>query len=109
VLKKIEGASRVTAVEVENFATGEVNKVRAEIVLVRIGVEPNSELFRDSLDLDDRGYIKVDASCRTSLEGIYAAGDVANPVSPTLITAAGMGSTAAKAAYLFIKTQQSEV
>jgi thioredoxin reductase (NADPH) len=109
VLEKIEGGSRVTGVEIRNTSTGEVSRLPADIVLVRIGVEPNSQLVSGILDVDEHGYVVVDASGRTSVEGIYAAGDVANPVSPTLNTAAGTGATAAKSAYILIKTEQNGV
>jgi thioredoxin reductase (NADPH) len=94
---KITGGHEVSAVEVTDVASGLVRQLPADAVLVRIGVEPNSELVRGIVDLDAKGYVAVDALCESSTEGIFAVGDVANPVSPTLSTAAGTGATAAKA------------
>lgn len=102
VVRRIKGESNVTGVEVEDLGSGRSSHHAADIVLIRIGVEPNSEFVRDVVAVDDRGYIAVDAQCRTNLAGVYAAGDVANPSSPTLSTAAGMGATAAKSAYILI-------
>lgn len=92
----IVGNERVTAVGVADLATGTTARIDAEHVLIRIGVEPNSSLFRGQIDLDERGYILVGADCSTSAEGVFAVGDVACPASPTIATAVGMGSTVAK-------------
>jgi thioredoxin reductase (NADPH) len=104
VVKGIEGDANVTGVEVEDVSSGRPSQHSADIVLIRIGVEPNSEFVRNVVALDDRGYIEVGSTGRTNVAGIYAAGDVANPSSPTLSTASGMGATAAKAAYILIKS-----
>lgn len=96
VVKRIEGTDRVEAVAVENLKTGTIEQVPAGIVLVRIGVEPNTDFLPAAIELDRRGYVKIDHLCRTSADRIYAVGDVANPVSPTVSTAVGMGATAVK-------------
>ncbi|QQS42728.1 MAG: FAD-dependent oxidoreductase [Acidobacteriota bacterium] len=71
-------------------------------LIFRIGVRPNSELVQHLVATDSRGYIRIDSSCRTDQEGIYAVGDVANPVSPTISSASGMGATAAKAVFSWL-------
>ena len=71
-------------------------QIEMDYLLIRIGVTPNSELFSEQVECDELGYILVDSNCRSSNPHIYAVGDVANPVSPTISTAVGMGSTAAK-------------
>lgn len=65
--------------------------------VIRIGVVPNSEILAGIADLDDQAYVKVDHLGRTSFDGIYAIGDVAGPVSPTIASAAGSAATAVKA------------
>ena len=61
-----------------------------------IGHKPNTEIFAGQIDLDEQGYIKVDApSTRTSIEGVFAAGDVADPTYQQAISAAGTGCRAA--------------
>jgi thioredoxin reductase (NADPH) len=65
-------------------------------VLVRIGVEPNSDLFRGQLQLDEKGYIVVTSQQETNIANVFAIGDVSNPLAPTISGAAGAGATAAK-------------
>jgi thioredoxin reductase (NADPH) len=65
-------------------------------VVVRIGVEPNTELFRDQLQLDDEGYVTVTSQHETNVVNVFAIGDVSNPLAPTIGSAAGSGATAAK-------------
>ena len=92
---KIAGSNAVEYVEIEN-EDGRVVRIIADAVLIRIGVEPNSELVRSSLKVDAAGYIVVDSQCQTSASGVFAIGDIAEPGSPTISTAVGMGATAAK-------------
>lgn len=96
VLTAIRGRERVERVEVEDLKTGDRTVIPVDAVLIRIGVQPNTELFRGQLKTDDAGYILVDAEGKTSAPGVYAIGDVANPISPTISTAVGTGATAAK-------------
>ncbi|PYT00526.1 MAG: hypothetical protein DMF63_08145 [Acidobacteria bacterium] len=95
VVTEIAGDSSVQRIATTNSA-GESKFVLADAVLIRIGVEPNSEIVRGLVDLDDTGYIKVDHTGRTSAENVYAVGDIANGHSPTLITAAGTAVSAVK-------------
>jgi thioredoxin reductase (NADPH) len=97
-LTLIDGRDAVEAVQIENTVTGELSRVPADAVLIRIGVEPNTELFRGQVDLDEKGYIVVDHNSATSAEGVFAIGDAANPTAPTIAAAMGQASIAAKAA-----------
>lgn len=72
------------------------NRIAVNGLIVRIGVEPNSELVTGQLDLDADGYVVVDSQCRTSAKNVFAIGDVANPVAPTIASATGMAATAIK-------------
>ncbi|MGD9562721.1 MAG: NAD(P)/FAD-dependent oxidoreductase [Pyrinomonadaceae bacterium] len=91
---RIIGEERVEALEFIDRETKGHGTVLVDAVLLRIGVEPNSGLISDSSDLGPAGYV----STRPSGEpGIYAAGDVANRIAPTIAAAAGTGSSAAKA------------
>lgn len=102
VVRKISGDDEIENVEIENLETGETRSIEAGAVLVRIGVAPNTENFRKKINLDENGYIITNHACETNLEGIYVAGDVANPVSPTVSTAVGTGATAAKSIYAWL-------
>ena len=97
-VSKISGSNAVEYVEVI-AADGRTISIHTDAVLIRIGVEPNSDLVRSSLRVDAGGYVMVDSQCRTSVPGIFAIGDVAEPDSPTISTAVGMGATAAKSIF----------
>ena len=71
-------------------------RVAVRGVVVRVGVEPNTELFRGQLERDARGYVVVGAAQETSAEMVFAVGDVSNPLAPTVSGACGAGATAAK-------------
>lgn len=92
----ITGDEQVTGVELRNLISNEISTVATQKILIRIGVIPNTELFVDQIDLDRNGYVNALPNCSTSASGIYAAGDVASPLAPTISSAAGMGATAAK-------------
>ncbi len=81
---------------VEVVGTEGSGLLKGDLLLIRIGFKPNSELLRGLVELDVSGYVQVDVNSETSIPMIYACGDVANPISPTISTAAGMGATAAK-------------
>jgi len=97
IVREIIGNDRLKSVEVVNTETDQAEVLDVDFVLVRIGVEPNTELLRGKINLDDKGYVLIDSNCETSSAGVFAVGDAANPISPTLSTAAGTGATAAKA------------
>ena len=87
---KLEGSEELSEVILEDNETLVRTKLRAEALIFRIGVTPNSSQVQGELETDSSGYIQVDSQCRTSLPGIYAVGDVANPTSPTIASATGM-------------------
>ncbi len=95
-IKTISGVDQVSEVEILNSGSGKASTHPTDKVLIRIGVAPNTRLFYGVIDLDKDGYIKVGADCSTNVADIFAVGDVANPLSPTIATAVGMGATAAK-------------
>ncbi|MEQ1607058.1 MAG: FAD-dependent oxidoreductase [Pyrinomonadaceae bacterium] len=98
VVTAILGCENVTGIELRDAKTSESSQLSADAMLIRIGVAPNNELFHGQLAVDENGYIKVDSTCATNIEDVFAIGDVANPIAPTICSAAGMGATAAKAA-----------
>src|SRR5262249_9370029 len=86
---------RVEGVRLKNVKTHEEHTLPARGVFLAIGHTPNTELFRGQLDLDDKGYIRLGVGTRTSVEGVFAAGDVADHVYRQAVTAAGPGCMAA--------------
>jgi thioredoxin reductase (NADPH) len=75
-------------------------------VVIRIGVEPNTEIFSGQLELDAKGYAVVTSRQETSVPNVFAIGDVSNPLAPTINGAAGAGTTAAKVIASRLNSQQ---
>ena len=96
---RIIGKENVEAVELTHLISGEISELQTDAVLIRIGVEPNTELFRGQIGLEQGGYITIDANCATSIPGIFAVGDVAKPLAPTISVAVGDGAAAVKAIF----------
>jgi len=95
-LERILGGDRVESAEILRAGALKAMRVAVRGVVVRIGVEPNTELFGGQLQTDERGYVVVTAEQETSAEMVFAVGDVSNPLAPTISGAAGAGATAAK-------------
>lgn len=101
-VEEILGGERVEGVKLKKSVSGETFDLPVDAILIRIGVEPNTEGFRGKLAIDRDGYVEVDRNCRTSVAGVFAVGDAANPLAPTVSTAAGMGATAAKTVFSWL-------
>ncbi len=90
---------KVTAIRVKDRLTNEERELALNGIFVQIGLAANSLPFRDALDTTPMGEIKTDASCRTSLPGVYAAGDVSAVPYKQIIIAMGEGAKAALSAF----------
>lgn len=95
VLEEVEGDQKVTGVKIKNTQTEEISQLPIDGVFIAIGHRPNTEFLKGQLDLDDKGYIIVHEETRTSKEGVYVAGDVADQRYRQAVTAAGAGCKAA--------------
>ena len=96
ILGHSEPIKKVTGVRLRNLVSGEQNDLALDGVFIAIGHKPNSDLFKGVLDMDDVGYLKVQpGSTKTNIDGIFAAGDVADSVYRQAISAAGTGCMAA--------------
>ncbi|HEU4836757.1 MAG TPA: FAD-dependent oxidoreductase [Pyrinomonadaceae bacterium] len=96
VLTRIMGNERVEAVEIHRKQGLKPFQLAVRGVLIRIGVEPNTGLFREQLETDETGYVVVNSQQETNVPMVFAVGDVSNPVAPTISSATGAGATAAK-------------
>jgi thioredoxin reductase (NADPH) len=95
-VQEVLGDEFVTGLRVENLKTGVISTLPVEALFVAIGHQPNTDLFRGQLDLDDVGYLKVEAgTTRTRVPGVFACGDAMDPTYRQAVTAAGTGCMAA--------------
>lgn len=95
VVSDIGGNKKINSISVRNLKTGEERKIPVGGLFVAIGHEPNTSIFKGQLELDDRGYIVLTKNTRTSIEGVFAAGDVHDYRYRQAITAGGFGCMAA--------------
>lgn len=107
VIEEVRGDNVVTSIMVKNIKTNEVQEMPMDGVFVAIGHKPNTDLFKGQLDLNEVGYIQTEkASTYTSVEGVFAAGDVQDPTYRQAITAAGTGCMAAIDAERWLENQE---
>ncbi len=97
---KIEGdGQRVVALHKRDRASEQMERIEIDGIFVQIGLTPNSSLFKEVVELNSMGEIVTDKSCRTSVEGIYAAGDVSDVAYKQIIISMGEGAVAALSAF----------
>jgi len=99
---EITGDTFVKSVKIKNLKTNEVEDFSTSGVFIFVGLVPNTSLFKETIELDNNGYIVTDADMRTSLPGVFAAGDCRAKSLRQVITAAGDGAVAAYSARNYI-------
>lgn len=99
---QILGSEAVRGVRLKNVATGEECEQKTDGIFIFIGHSPNTQLFQGQLEMDEMGYLITDREMRTSVPGVFAAGEAADPHFRQVITSAGMGAAAAMQAGHFL-------
>jgi len=93
---EVLGDKKVEGLRIKNNQTGATTDVPLSAFFVAIGHQPNSDIFKDWLDMDEAGYIKtIPGTAKTNIEGVFAAGDVQDKIYRQAVTAAGSGCMAA--------------
>jgi thioredoxin reductase (NADPH) len=95
VVEEVLGNEKVNGVRLRNVKTDERSTLPTDGVFIFIGYSPNSELFQGQIEMDKLGYIRADQRQHTSVEGVFAAGEIADPVFRQVVSSAGMGAAAA--------------
>ncbi len=103
-LDTIEGNGKVQAVQARNLKTGKVEKWDTDGVFVFIGHFPNSQLFKGQLTMDEQGFLIVDKHMQTSAPGVFAAGEIMDPIYKQAISSAGQGCQAAIAVERYLES-----
>lgn len=104
-VEDVLGKDSVEGVKLKDVKTGKTTKLECQGLFVAIGHTPATDLFKGSLEMDEKGYLKVKNNVKTALPGVFAAGDVADPHYRQAITAAGDGCRAALEAERYLNEQ----
>lgn len=105
VVEEIVGDAAVDHLRVRNVVTDEVSDLPVAGVFIAIGHKPSTDLFKGQLEMDDAGYIITRDGAKTDVDGVFACGDVQDPVYKQAITSAGSGCMAAIDAERWLETQ----
>ena len=108
VVEKVDGLDLLQWVKVHNLKTNEDVRLSVSGIFIFVGLNPNTELLREVVDLDERGYVKVDANMKTSAQGLFAAGDCNVKQLRQVVTACGDGANAAYSAQLYVEHLKGE-
>lgn len=109
-VEEVLGAEEVEAVRVVNNQTDEKTELKVQGLFVAIGHQPNTDIFKDHLEMDESGYIKtIPGTSKTNIEGVFATGDAQDHVYRQAVTAAGTGCMGALDAERFLAAKEMEV
>jgi thioredoxin reductase (NADPH) len=106
IVTEILGRNMVEGVRIKNLLTEDTSEIKTDAVFVAIGHKPNTEIFKGLLELDDRSYIRRYDESKTSVEGVFVAGDAYDYKYRQAITAAGSGCRAALDAIKYLESKE---
>ncbi len=101
------GTEKLEGVKLKNVKTGEESTLETDGLFIFIGHTPNTQMFKGQLEMDSLGYIKVNEKMETSVPGVFAAGEAADPHFRQVITSAGMGAAAAISATRLLEAESA--
>jgi len=104
---RIDGEQLVQSMDVKNVKTGQETKLDVSGVFFYVGLKPNSNFFDLHIETDEEGFLRTDDNMRTSVDGIYAVGDVRSKMLRQIVTAAGEGAAAAFAVEKYLENLTS--
>ena len=107
IVTEAVGTEKLEALKLKNVVTNEESTFETDGLFVFIGHTPNSQMFKGKLEMSDLGYIKVNDKMETSLPGVFAAGEIADPTFRQVVTSAGMGAAAAIQATRYLEEVES--
>lgn len=109
IVTEVEGEDAVKGVRIQNVLTGEETQQPVDGLFIFIGHSPNTQLFAGQLEMDAAGYLVTDKYMRTSVEGVFAGGEAADPHFRQVITSAGMGAAAAMQANHYLDEVEGQL
>lgn len=107
-VEEILGEKKVEGIRIKNVQTGEKSEIKCDAVFVAIGHKPNTEIFRGHVELDSKGYVKKYEESKTSVEGVFVAGDVYDYTYRQAVTAAGSGCKAAIDLIRYLESKEKD-
>lgn len=107
IVTEVVGDGKVSSVKLKNVKTDEENVMETDGIFIFIGHTPNTQIFEGHLEKDELGYLKVNPMMETSVPGVFAAGEVADPHFRQVVTSAGMGAAAAIQATRYLEAQEA--
>ena len=108
VVTEVSGDDAVKSLRIKNVKTGAEQELPTDGLFVFVGHHPNTELFAGQVEMDERGYLRTDVTMRTSVPGVFVAGEAGDPHYRQVITSAGMGAAAAMQAIRYIEEHEAQ-
>ncbi len=109
VVTEAIGTEKLEALKLKNIKTGEETVYETDGLFIFIGHTPNTQMFKGKLDMSDLGYVTVNDKMETSVQGVFAAGEAADPHFRQVVTSAGMGAAAAIQATRFLEVSTTPI
>jgi thioredoxin reductase (NADPH) len=108
VVDKINGGAKVESITLRNIKTGGITEHATDGVFIFVGHEPSNALFVGQVDMDEHGYIKTNKLMMTSIDGVFAAGEIQDPIYKQVATSVGQGCAAAMSAEQWLSEREKK-